>query len=97
MKVQELNLSSDRLSAGGCGTLISKASRLSRSGLERPGTEGNSPVGEKSNVFGSIPSTAGHGESCGNQGGPPPKAKYPVRPIVNKYREGKVKSTPGGE
>jgi hypothetical protein len=42
-------------------------------------------------------STAGHGKSCGKQGGPPSKAKYPSQPIVNKYREGKVKSTPGGE
>ena len=35
--------------------------------------------------------------SCGNPGGPPSKAKYSWRPIVNQYREGKVKSTPGGE
>ncbi len=74
-----------------------KAIRLSRSGLERPNTEGNIPVGEKPNAIESIPSTTGHGESSGNPGGPPPKAKYPLRPIVNKYREGKVKSTPGGE
>jgi hypothetical protein len=43
------------------------------------------------------PVTTGHEEPRGNPGGPPPKAKYPERPIVNKYREGKVKSTPGGE
>ena len=29
-----------------------------------------------------------------NLRGPPRKAKYNQRPIVNKYREGKVKSTP---
>jgi hypothetical protein len=81
----------------GCGTLIRVDSRLSRSGLERPVTEGNNPVGEKTNPTERIPSTTGHEESRGNQGGPPPKAKYFVRPIVNKYREGKVKSTPGGE
>ena len=37
------------------------------------------------------------GLSCGNLGGPPSKAKYSWRPIVNEYREGKVKSTPEGE
>lgn len=39
-------------------------------------------------------STAGHAESGGKRGGPPPKAKYPRRPIANQYREGTVKSTP---
>ena len=39
-------------------------------------------------------SIAGHVKSRVNIGGPPPKAKYVFRPIVNKYREGKVKSTP---
>jgi len=39
----------------------------------------------------------GHEKSCGKLGGPPSKAKYPLLPIVNKYREGKVKRTPGGE
>ena len=34
------------------------------------------------------------GLSCGKLGGPPSKAKYSWRPIVNEYREGKVKSTP---
>ena len=31
---------------------------------------------------------------CGNLPGPSGKAKYSKSPIVNKYREGKVKSTP---
>ena len=39
-------------------------------------------------------STAGHGEARGKQGRPRSKAKYPKRPIVHEYREGKVKSTP---
>ena len=39
-------------------------------------------------------STAEHVEFRGKQGGPPSKAKYSWRPIVNEYREGKVKSTP---
>ena len=42
-------------------------------------------------------STAGPVQSRGKRGGPPSKAKYSWRPIVNEYREGKVKSTPGGE
>ena len=42
-------------------------------------------------------STAGPVESRGKLGGPPSKAKYSWRPIVNEYREGKVKSTPDGE
>ena len=44
-----------------------------------------------------LPSTTEHEEFCGNPGGPPPKAKDVLSPIVNKYREGKVKRTPGGE
>ena len=39
-------------------------------------------------------STAGHVEPCGNLPGPSGKAKYCLRPIVNQYREGKVKRTP---
>ena len=80
----------------GCGTL-KKEQAFRRARLESRGVEGKTPVVEKSELQESIPSTAGHVESRGNQGGPPSKAKYPKRPIVNKYREGKVKSTPGGE
>jgi hypothetical protein len=39
-------------------------------------------------------STAEHVEFCGNPPGPSGKAKYQKGPIVNKYREGKVKNTP---
>jgi len=39
-------------------------------------------------------STTGHGESRGKRPRPLGKAKYAWRPIVEKYREGKVKSTP---
>ncbi len=42
-------------------------------------------------------STAGHVQPGGKVGGPPPKAKYLHRPIADEYREGTVKSTPGGE
>ena len=43
----------------------------------------------------SILSRVGHVKSGLNLGGPPSKAKYMTRSIVNKYREGKVKRTPG--
>ena len=81
----------------GCGTPESEDSESSRTGLERPATEGKSPVGERRGAAGRIPSTTGHEESRGNPGGPPSKAKYAWRPIVNQYREGKVKSTAGAE
>ena len=69
----------------------------SRRSLERVTVEGESPVGEREMAPDTTLSTAGHVESRGNMGGPPSKAKYPLRPIVNQYREGKVKRTPGGE
>ena len=49
----------------------------SRMVLERPTIVGDSPVDEREPSFWvGLPSTAGHGKSCGNLGGPPPKAKY---------------------
>ena len=65
--------------------------------LERTTIEGESPVGEKERASDVLLSTTGHEKSCGNLGGPPSKAKYSWPPIVNQYREGKVKSTPDGE
>jgi hypothetical protein len=53
--------------------------------------------GNESALRGQVPSTAGPEQPCGNSGGPPSKAKYSWPPIVHQYREGKVKSTPGGE
>ena len=44
-----------------------------------------------------LQSTTRHVKSCGKQGGPPPKAKYYLVTDRGKYREGKVKRTPGGE
>ena len=70
---------------------------LSRMNLERATIEGESPVGEKEKASGVMLSTTGHEKSCGKLGGPPSKAKYPWPPIVNQYREGKVKRTPEGE
>lgn len=45
-------------------------------------------------VFSSRP---GHEKSWLNPAGPPAKAKHDIRSIVNKYSDGKVKRTPGGE
>ena len=61
--------------------------------MERSAKEGESPVREKQQPLETYPSTAGHEESCRNLGGPSPKAKYGYGPIVNQYREGKVKRT----
>ena len=65
--------------------------------LERATVEGDSPVDKREKASSVLLSTTGHVKSCGNLGGPPSKAKYPWPPIVNQYREGKVKSTPEGE
>ena len=45
----------------------------------------------------SIQSTAGHVKPGGNVGGPSSKPKYYSVTDREKYREGKVKRTPGGE
>ncbi len=65
--------------------------------LEQPAAEGDSPVSEREVSPDLLPSRAEHVEFRLNQGGPPSKAKYHRLPIVKQYREGKVKSTPGGE
>ncbi|GAC1449776.1 MAG: hypothetical protein PVSMB5_37300 [Ktedonobacteraceae bacterium] len=64
--------------------------------LERTARAGESPVEDTGCLVLGILSTTRHEKSCGKQGGPPSKAKDQVRPIANKYREGKVKSTPRG-
>ena len=69
----------------------------SQRSLERAAIEGESPVDKRDETPDVHLSTMGHEESCGKLGGPPSKAKYPWLPIVNQYREGKVKRTPGGE
>ena len=65
--------------------------------LGKPAEEGESPVHEKVKGTGGIRSSAGHEEPCVKAGGPPPKAKYHTVTDSDKYREGKVKRTPGGE
>ena len=67
---------------------------VSRTPLEGATGAGESPVGDGGAALGRYGSTAGHAESRRKLGGPPPKAKYPRRPIADEYREGLVKSTP---
>ena len=62
--------------------------------LESAARAGESPVEDDGGTWIGILSTTRHVQSCGKQGGPPSKATYLKRPIVNQYREGKVKSTP---
>ena len=63
--------------------------------LESPTKEGNSPVRENGFILLVVileyPDTRMGRE---NPGELTPKAKYSSRSIVNKYREGKVKSSP---
>lgn len=72
--------------------------RLSRRGLESLARDGESPVDEKRD-----PSWLGSQvlrstwNSVGIWGDHPLRLNTPWRPIVNQYREGKAKSTPGGE
>ena len=69
----------------------------SRTRQESRAREGDSPVREAIGLRDRPPEYHVEGLSCGKLGGPPSKAKYSWRPIVNEYREGMVKSTPGGE
>ena len=70
----------------------------SRTCQERQAREGDSPVDESEMVsVDRPPEYHVEGLSCGKPGRPLSKAKYSWRPIVNEYREGKVKSTPEGE
>ena len=58
--------------------------------MELPTIDSESLVSEISITSRSIPSTPMH-IHWGNLGEPSSKAKYRLQPIVNKYREGKVK------
>ena len=69
----------------------------SRRCLERPTEEGESPVHESCHAPVDVLEYHPEGLQGGKPGRPLSKAKYLKRPIVNEYREGKVKSTPGGE
>ena len=74
-----------------------RSGRAQAKPLERGARAGESPVADgRGRAWGAHLSTAGHEQSRGKLGGPPSKATYSWRPIVNEYREGKVKSTPEG-
>ena len=63
--------------------------------MEKTAIEGDSPVGENKIVeLGLKTSRAGPEKSRLKMGALSSKAKYHMRSIANKYREGKVKSTP---
>jgi hypothetical protein len=62
---------------------------------ERSTIEGNSPVRERfvsSSLCSQVPRDTRN--PVGIRGDHPPRLNTPLRPIVNQYREGKVKSTP---
>ena len=70
--------------------------RLHSKALENATAAGESPVEAPVEPLIGILSTTGHVKACGKPGGPPSKAQDLQQPIVNQYREGKVKSTPQG-
>ena len=59
--------------------------------------EGESPVYERKVEISGIQSSTRHEKSRMNKRGPSRKAKYYLVTDSDKYREGKVKRTPGGE
>ena len=63
--------------------------------MERKAVARDSRVRERDTHSIDFLSTTDHEKFCGKLPGPPGKAKYILRPIVDKFREGKVKSTPG--
>src|SRR4029078_11375882 len=58
----------------------------SRSGMERPAAEGDSPVSESDPTPGRVPEYHVEGLSCGNPSGPPSQDKYSRRPMWSTYR-----------
>ena len=73
-----------------CGTSTDR-----RRSLERTAIEGDSPVSEIRKGPRSIPSTAGHVQSRGKQGGPPSKAKYVLATDSEQVPRGKGEKNPG--
>ena len=72
-------------------------SNSNRNVLEKHTIDGESPVYERRVKVSRIQSSARHEESRMKERGPSRKAKYYLVTDRDKYREGKVKSTPGGE
>ena len=56
-----------------------------------------SHVSERDIRHSRIQSTTGHEKPDGKPGGPPPKPKYYLMTDSEKYSDGKLKRTPGGE
>ena len=71
--------------------------KFSRNVLGKHTIEGESPVYEKRAEVSRIQSSARHEKSRMKERGPSRKAKYYLVTDRDKYREGKVKRTPGGE
>ena len=71
--------------------------KSSRNVLGKHTIEGESPVYERRVKVSRIQSSARHEKSRMKERGPSRKAKYYLVTDRDKYREGKVKSTPGGE
>lgn len=67
----------------------------SRTFLERKAKARDSRVCETDALSARFLSTVGHEKPRRKSPGPSGKAKYILRPIVDKFREGKVKNTPG--
>ena len=65
--------------------------------MEKHTIEGESPVYERKVKVSKFQSSARHEESRMKERGPSRKAKYYLVTDSDKYREGKVKRTPGGE
>ena len=70
---------------------------INRTELENLAEESESLVSENEKPLRNHPSNAEHVQFRTNPGRPRSKAKHIQRPIEKQYREGKVKSTPGGE
>ena len=98
-------LSRHALPPGGCGVSLESCVEDSfracgyQKGLERPAIEGDSPVGEMRGVWNGgdsrVPSDTWN--PMGSWEDHLPRLNTCRNPIVNQYREGKVKRTPGGE
>ena len=68
-----------------------------RNVLEKHTIDGESPVSERRVEVSGIQSSTRHEKSRMKERGPSRKAKYYLVTDSDKYREGKVKRTPGGE
>ena len=64
---------------------------------ESPPKRVKAPYAKRRRQSSGILSTAGHEKPRRKPGRPRSKAKHEIRPIAQKYREGKAKRTPEGE